>query len=511
MLKFALPTTRRVHCLAVATIFALFASEILCAGQRQTDKTSQSVAQQSLRSDLLMLFESEDLKNCHVGVSVYSHEFREYLFKRNDEHAFTPASLMKLFTTAAALYRLGPDFRFHTVIQIDTLVSHQGEYLGNLIVRGTGDPTWSPLYRPDALSVFDTWAQIIDTTGIEAIRGSIIGDDDYFDDTDHAPGWAWDDLSYNYAPPIGALNVNGNSVSVVVQPPRFLTDITTVRLRPETGYMRVINGVRTVDSTGPTDVRVLRELNSNVVDIFGTASIASNRDSLALAVSVANPTLYSLSFLRTALVNRGIRVKGQLVDIDDWSDTLDASRYMSLAVDHSPPLSQMIRTINMHSDNLGAEALLKTMGRLVLGDGSFERGCDVVRNFLRRYDVKTNNMVMVDGSGLSRLNLCTPDHIIKLFVAMRQHAYGEVFFTSLAAPGQPGTMQRRLTGSRAEKFVRAKTGSLNNISNIAGIVTTRDGETLFYTIMVNNITGPIAPIEGIQDMIAMRLAAFSRK
>ncbi len=462
-----------------------------------------------LRDDIDALLSTPEWHGAHVGVCVMSLDGGELVYRRNDDALFTPASVQKLFTTAAALAIFGPEHQFTTTVTLDGSLQPSGEFVGNVILKGGADPTWSSAYGVDAAAMFDEWADVIDSLGIRSIKGNIIGDDDMFDDVPYAPGWAWDDLPWAYAPQVGSLALYDNAVTVAVTPPSNDAEPPGVRIHPETEYVRVIPSIRVLDSTGVTALTPLRDPSSNVIELSGTLANMTAADTVTVRLSVDNPTAYTLWHVRAALQRRGIRFRGALLDVDDVNDVV-ADDCTQVVIRHSSmPLKDIVAVINQRSHNLGAEMLLKAMG-WQQGEGSWDRGVDVVRAVLRREGVGTA-VAIADGSGLSRLNLCTPHQVATLLARAQKATWGSAFRNSLAVPGQVGTLRRRMIGSRAENAVRAKTGSMNNVSTLAGYVTTRDGETLAFAVMMSNFIAPQSMAHNLQDLVCMRLASFTRK
>jgi len=479
-----------------------------------TTRTEKRIVRPSplreLRADLETLATSPEWNGAHVGVAVVSLETGEMLYRKNEDKYFIPASLQKLFTTATALSTLGVDYRYSTSLFIDGDLQSNGEFNGNIIIRGSGDPSMSNAYGIDPSVVMDRWAFVLDSIGIRSIKGSIIGDDDVFDDVEYAAGWSWDDLVYSYAPQVSGLNVADNAVRLSVLSPLTTTDVPNIRMTPENEYVRVVNGLRVVDSTGSTFITPQRDFRSNVVDLVGTV-VASTQDTTRVSVSVDNPTLYTLNLLRAAIQRRGIRFRGAVLDVDDWTDTVAYEHCTKIATHRSAPMSEIVNVINRYSNNLGAEALLKTIGAEVGGEGSFVRGIEEIKLRLQRYGISSQDITIVDGSGLSRFDLCTPRQLSTLLSAMFRSPVAAAFRASLAEPGEPGTLQRRMRDTRAEHVVRAKTGTMNGVSTLAGYVITRDGEPLAFAIMINNFLAPLAMAQNMQDLVCMRLASFSRK
>ncbi len=208
---------------------------------------------------------------------------------------------------------------------------------------------------------------------------------------------------------------------------------------------------------------------------------------------------------------KNIKFRGALLDIDDWNQDIKYYELNSLKDYESPNLSEIIKVINKRSHNLGAEILVKTLGKEVYGLGTTAKGLEVINNYMNKIGIQTDKCSIADGSGLSRLNMISPIGLNILLNDMNKNKYKDTFRKSLSTPNEDGTLKRRFINTLAEKNIFAKTGSMNNVNSLAGYVLTRDREVLSFVMMFNNFTVPQNVIRNIQDLIAMRLASFSRR
>jgi serine-type D-Ala-D-Ala carboxypeptidase/endopeptidase (penicillin-binding protein 4) len=478
------------------------ASALVAAHAKEPPQKSN---ERMLKADIEALLMQEEFASASIGVHVVSASTKQVLFEHNAQRLLLPASTQKIFTTATALEKLGPNFRFTTTVMLDGTIQSNGEFAGVVLVRGSGDPTSSATFASPIEGVADRIAEVFDSLGIQSIRGTIIGDDDVFDDQPYADGWGWEDLSYGYAPQVGGLNIADNAVRIFITPPATLADIPLVKIVPSTDYVHCMPLLRIVDSTGITQITVARNKHSNVIDLQGSIRYSASRDTIKVTASVENPTMYWLSLFRDGLQRRGIRHRGALLDIDDWNENVQDHRFRTVVTLQSIPLSEIIAVINHKSDNLGSEVLLKTLGSTPQQEGGFRKGADIVKQFVR------HTGVLVDGSGLSRLNLSSAEQLTKTLVAMHLSEHALVFRASLAAPGEPGTLEHRMIGTKAQESVRAKTGSMNNVCSLAGYVESRDNEPLAFAIIINGYNGPLTKAQALQDVLCMRLASFTRK
>lgn len=472
---------------------------------------SQSAIKE-LQSDIDGLLRSRDFTNAHLGVSVVSTETGEHLYKLQDSKSFIPASTVKLFTTAAALELLGRDFRYVTRLYLDGTVTN-GEFVGNIIIRGSGDPTLSEYFTAQPLDVFYSWVRALDSLGITSIKGNIIGDDSYFDSEHYAPGWMWDDMVYPYSAQVGALNIYDNKITVTISSGNSAGEPARLLVIPENKYARVLNSITTVTQTDIVEINAHREFHSNMIELHGRVPLNTKTvaELYKEEVTVDNPTLYFLNLFKQSLEQNNIRFRGAVLDVDDWNERIHYQQLTPFQEHFSEPLYKIVSVVNKYSHNLCAEILLKTIGKESSGIGSFKEGIEYVTNYLTCNGILQEQTTLVDGSGLSRLNLISPQQLSSLLWSVQKQSIAEDFRNSLSLPGEEGTLRKRLTGSLAEKKLLAKTGSMNNISNLAGYVQTRDGEQLAFAMMFNNFTVPESLARNLQDLVCMRLASFSRR
>ena len=447
--------------------------------------------------------------NGYWGVAIQSLKTGEYFYLRNENKSFRPASNMKLFTTGTALVKLSPDFTYLTKLYRTGRIEN-GVLNGNVVIRGSGDPTITGRFHDgNMLQVFQDWADSLKKNGVKKIAGSIIGDDNYFSDEIMGEGWAWDYQSDWYAAQISALSFNDNCVDIIFNAGKDVGDTVSYRLEPPTNYVRVINGVVTAPLHQEKGVFFHRERGKNIIEITGSLEIGTKekRDWF----SVENPTLYAATVFRETLQSAGISVDGKPADIDSLSNfTYSQSDSLQIASYQSPPLRDIVRVVNKVSQNLYAELLLRTLGKVYMNDGSAHGGIAVVKQFLASIGIDSSRFAMFDGSGLSHLDMVTPKQVITLLRGLYQSSVKDDFLDSLPIAGVDGSLRNRMKMTAAQGNVRAKTGYISNTRSLSGFVTTKDGEPLVFSLLVNNYLVPTSMANNLQDWICERLANFSR-
>lgn len=458
-----------------------------------------------LKTDLELILNDEKFKNAHTGMIVYSLDRDELLFERNSNKNFVPASLQKIITTSSALFFLGPEYEFKTSFYMTGDVLENGDLLGDLIIQGNGNPGMI-LNDSDPYDIFYEWIYVLDSLGIKSIQGDIIADDSWFDEVYFGEGWAWDDLKYDYGAAVNALNHNQNSFEIKLYSGKEKGSSALISIKPESSYYNVINNIVTGDFD---DVNFKREEGTNIIELYGTID-KKRRSPKVLNISVDDPSRFMLFRFKEILRENNIRFRGQLYSYHRNFRDVNYDNAIHLIDYQSPPLKELIKKVNKESINLYAEILLKTIAKEKTGLGSFEKGIEQIEKLLEDIDVDKDEFELRDGSGLSRMNFISPEQIIKVFSFAKTENWYEDFKNSLAMPGKEGTMEFRLKNTIAEKKLWVKTGTMNGISNVAGIVETTDGEYLTFCIMTNNFKQPLTEIRSFHDLLIMRLAGFSR-
>lgn len=454
------------------------------------------------------IFNDPNFNNGHWGVVIQSLVTGEYFYKKNENKLFVPASNLKLFTTAAGLNLLGSGYRFKT--EIGYKGNLDGPILkGDLIVRGYGDPTISGrFFNQDMLKVYNDWADSLIELGIDEIQGNLIGDDNAFDDVGLGKGWAWDYETDWYAAPASAISFNDNCIDILIKPTR-IGQKAEISILPDSKYIVIFNNVLTVPDDSGSSIKVYRERGTNIVNIYGT--ITPKTKQYKTYSTVNNPTQFSMVVLKDVLNKKGIKVSGFALDIDDVSPTKDYSDAFSLFTHSSPPLSEILKVINKSSHNFFAEQLIKVIGYEIENYGTISNGVEACEDIFNDMGINADNISIFDGSGLSRMNMVTPNQIITLLNYMYRSDDFQHFYNSLPIAGVDGTLANRMRKTRAQNNVRAKTGFVYSVRALSGYIFTGDKEPVAFSIIANNFTVPVVLADNIQDLVCNRLANFKRK
>lgn len=479
----------------------------------QSKKQNVSPAIKQLQSDILDDIGQKFVENASWGILVQSLQNGETLANINAKKNLIPASNRKIFTSVFAMDQLGVDFTYVTQVFARGVLDSDSVFTGDIIIRGTGDPTISGrFYENKITKVLEDWADSLQQKGIKSIRGRIIGDDDgIMGDDLLGDYWESTEESYWYSAQLSGLNFNDNCVDWYVKPTR-IGEPAKIILIPSTRYIKVNNFVKTVSSKSEAvKVDAIRHRATNEVDFIG--SILVDSDPQHGYVTVENPTRYTAHVFSEILQSRNIRVDSAAADADELtgykfretdSNMIRIARYVS------PAMPEMMKIVNKNSHNLYAELLWRTVAAVKDSSGTSKHALALEEKFLKSVGLNPDKISICDGSGYARGNLVSPQDLVTILAWVRKHKNWKAFYESLPVAGEEGTMKSRMKGTLAEGNARAKTGYLDNVRTISGFVKTRDGEELVYSIMCNNFTVDRLEIDRIQDMIIARLAFFTR-
>jgi D-alanyl-D-alanine carboxypeptidase/D-alanyl-D-alanine-endopeptidase (penicillin-binding protein 4) len=473
---------------------------------KQPEKTSSLSAAGSnnsqpgeLAQQINSTIQSSEFAYARWGISVISLASGAVVYQHNADQLFTPASNMKIYTTGVALDLLGADYRWRTSVYASAAPDASGQVRGDLILYGRGAPDLVAYSNEASKGSLTGLVDQLYQKGIRRIEGNIIGDESYFRGDPIGDGWLWTDLQWYFGAEASALSINGNEIDVNVVPSEKSSAAPTVRVSNAQANVVVQNRMALAEKEGRPTVGLHRGLSDNNLEVWGEFSPASK--GFGARLSVHDPALWAARLFVEALKARGIAVGGEAQSRNARTpedSRFDPAKSTELAFVNSQPLGDIAKKTNKESINLNAELILRTLGRerreMAGGPeppgrerGDDEVGLAVMRVWLSRSSVPSDHIALHDGSGLSRLDLVTPDTSARLLVAMSKTASAGVFKDSLPIAGRDGTLAGRLRN--LSDRVWAKTGSLTYDNSLAGYMTTEKGELLAFSIMCNDYTG----------------------
>lgn len=441
------------------------------------------------------------------GVEVRDLDSGRTVVALNSDHFFVPASNTKLFTTALALTRLGPDFKVTTVVTALAPPDSNGRITGDLTLVGHGDANLSgrPIpyavdaERGDPLTAMQDIAGQLFDHGLRQVDGNVIGDDTAFVWEPYGPGWGIDDPVGLDGAAVSALEWNDGAITLNILPASTEGMPALIAFDPPLRMFSVENRLQTT-VTQPRAIHVDRQAGSDILRIWG--AIPPGDQGFTESLGVDDPARAAAAALIEALRLKGVMVSGQPLARHAFPGAPPPAPAEGtvLAQRESPPLKEDLRVTAKVSQNLHAETLLR-----IVGQGSRRAGLDEMRLFLEEAGIDPAECSFRDGSGLSRYNLVTPQAIASLLLYMEKSPQRELWEGFLPLAGVDGSLRERFLKTRAKGRLSAKTGSLSHVSALSGYATRRNGKRVVFAIMVNNYNGSQADIRAVIDKIGSLL------
>jgi len=462
------------------------------------------------------LLNESDAGRARWGVFVMSLKDGRVLYSHDANQLFTPASNMKVYTTAVALDLLGADYRWRTSVYANKQ-PEAGIIEGDLTLYGRGAPDLITKSNGDAPSL-TTLADQVYQAGVREVRGNIIGDNSYFRGELFGEGWQWNDIQWYFGAEPSALSIDENSVEVTIAPAKEGGN-ASVLVNPNSSPVHLTNTTKTGERDEATSIGIIRDLSSNEVRVWGDFPV--NGHAFSAFLSIHDPAAWAANLFRQALVSRGVKVTGYGRSRDfrvDRAGMLDPEKSFEIAHENSEPMAKIVHRTNKESNNLFAELILRTIGKergSLAPDpdahknrerGDDEAGTAVVRSWLESRGITTKGLAIRDGSGLSRLDLITPETTGRLLAAIANTSVATVFHDSLPVAGRDGTLNSRL--KRLTGRISAKTGTLTYTHSLSGYATTLVNDTLIFSIMCNDATANDHLALRTIDEIAAAIADF---
>jgi len=495
------------------------------------------------------------LSHAQVGISVTTLEGQP-IYGLNENRLFTPASNVKLTTTAAAYALLPVELlTWTTFVTGAGDVDSSGTLHGDLYILGVGDPTLSARHypyvepgteqsaelppvapqtaaasekpsAPNPMTVLSLMAEQVEQAGVRTIDGDVIGDDSFFLDEPLGLGWAWDDLQWSYGAPVSALSFNENADQLNITADPDKPDTTQVVWSPDVDYYTIVNEMKPVAPGETAHPGLERRPGALMLRAWGTAP----EGGLHVNIAVDDPAQFTAAAFKQALMLRGINVTGNAesrhkyplgtgdfageraqpielapVNLTTVSAPVEGQRVLAAHI--SVPVAQDIMVIDKTSQNLHAELLLRLLGKLYGTDGSFAQGARVVRQFLVDAGISDNDFFLYDGSGMSARDQITPRALTQLLSYAAKQFWGIAWRQTLPVAGVDGTLDHRFMTSPLKGKLWAKTGTMSEANALSGYLTAASGKTVAFSILINGRRPGSDAEEHAIDKIAEAIAA----
>ncbi len=457
----------------------------------QADAAFAGVCRAELPRKIDAIANGYTLNGSKVGILIEdANPDTRVLYSRKAQEKFVPASNVKLLTTAAALHNLGPDFTIRTSVFGQLNRPEQ-----DLYVVGRGDPTFTS-YQINLL------AGQLKQQGIRRV-GSLTAVDNYFTGPLVNPFWDAEDYRAGYGAAANSLILNRNELGFTLIPGRVGQPLRVVWDRPEfvRGW-RIENNSRTIGN-GSEFIDAGQKPGQKVMDVRGALYAGSASENTSIAV--LDPGSYFAEQFQQSLNAYGVTTsRSQASTANPPSDLVE------IAAIQSPPLRAFIDPTNLYSVNIYAEAMLKSLGRSVdpTTQNTYEAGASAVSTVLTDLGVRPNSVDVVDGSGLSRRNLATPEALVDTLQAMAKTENAAIYRNSLAVAGRSGTLRNRMRGTLAEGRFQGKTGTLRGTYTLSGYLNPPNHPPLALSILVNDTNASGSDVRSLIDQIISHTATL---
>ncbi|MCC5876045.1 MAG: D-alanyl-D-alanine carboxypeptidase/D-alanyl-D-alanine-endopeptidase [Candidatus Sumerlaeia bacterium] len=446
-----------------------------------------------------LLESSPTMERLSIGLHVLDLDSGEVLFEKRANKLMTPASNMKLYSSAAALDVLGADFRWETRLYASGPVN-DGTVEGDLIITGTGDP----VFRSEELAVMiSEW---VSENGIQRINGDIVVHANAFQFGPKGPGWAWDDDPSAYNMSVDGLTMDYNVLTVEILPGSEVGGPARVAFSNPSDHPTIVNNTRTVAAeTEDTRTRVTREPFIDVIEVSGT--IPADASSRTSRLTMHDPASWIGGVAAQFLEDEGVTVSGDvLVNREGSAPEVGGG---SVSTHQSPPLAEVLPPFNKPSENIIGEVLLLTLAAQTGNRPGYTQGNRHLTTWLTEtVGLPGGSFRVADGSGLSRYNQITAEGTNALLAHMWTHPRRDVYVASLPIAGVDGTLRNRMTDEATRGKVLAKTGTMSSVSCLSGYVRTANGRTLAFSLLTNGWVGSSIPSRNFQDEICAILVEF---
>lgn len=446
------------------------------------------------------LLKAGAMRGASFSLMVKEVESGEALYAYDADRKLTPASVLKLVTSAAALELLGGDYRYETALEYDGKIVN-GTLEGNLYIKGSGDPALGSShfaanrsgYTPGRDTFMPQWIQAVTKAGITKIAGAVIADESIFDTEGVSMKWAYEDMGSYYGAGSYGISVFDNSYRLYLNTGAPGSTPEIAETVPPMPSIRFHNYLKAA-SVKADSCYIVGAPFADDRYLYGV--VPANRERFPLRGDIPDPALFLARYTSDCLQAEGIEVEGSPAchRISPPGNSRPGSERKTLAVTSSPTLREIVRIINERSHNLFADALLKTIGLRYKGKpgeviSSMGKGIEVATACWQEKGLDVSSLRMYDGSGLAAANKVTAAFICDLLCYMGSRAaQSDPFLASLPEAGLEGSVANFLKGSPLQGKARLKSGGMSGVRSFAGYIT-KDGRQYAVAILVNNYSG----------------------
>lgn len=430
-----------------------------------------------------------------ISISVKNISTGLYVASYNPHLNLTPASTLKVLTTATALEMFGPDYCFETSVAISGKIDSDGVLTGNLYILGNGDPTLGSVFSgKNQNAFFELIFSELKKNGIRVINGSIIGDETRYN-TEIIPfKTPWEDMGNYYAAGVSALNYRDNAYKLTFRTGKAGERPQIVDIDPAVAGLSFHNYL--IAKSNDKDSAYLYGMPyCHERYLYGT--VPAGQAAFIIKGDVPDPALFMVESLGGYLKTKGMKIakEASTSRLLQQNGGFNKPGLKVICSFKSDPLSHIIQVTNKRSNNFYAESLLRLIASRYSSDASLSVGISAMKQFWKERGLKTSQVLIYDGSGLTPANRVNSALFVEVLQYMtKQSRHRESFFKSLAIAGVDGTLKNFLVNTPLQGKVNAKSGSFEGVLAYCGILD-KKGEKIAFCIMVNAFTCPASDVK----------------
>lgn len=448
-------------------------------------------AQSSIQKAVNDFAKDADLKYASLSIAVVDTQTGEIVAQYDAQRSLSPASNLKLLSTASALAILGPAYQYKTELQYDGQISKEGVLSGNLYIKGYGDPSLGSPELEQSVSfaeIMERFRMAAQQQGIRRIEGYVVGDGSLFETTGTIPSWQWEDMGNYYGAGAWGLNLHDNLYYLHFRQSRQIGDTPAIAgVEPEVPGLEFYNELRSAAKGSGDNAYIFGSPYQFTNFVRGTIPVGEA--TFTIKGAVPDPPLWAAQHLEHEFNTIGVQaLKGAISQFQLEQMGQKMQQRHTIYTHYSPNLADIVRRTNMESVNLYCEAMLKTIGWQEGGIGSTQAGLEEQEKYWKGKGLSFDGCNLVDGSGLSEGDKVTGLFLARLLEKMAQQEASvfQAFYESIPEAGRSGSLKNRFKGTAAEGRLRAKSGTLENVRAFSGYIETKDGRLLAFSVIANN-------------------------
>lgn len=443
------------------------------------------------QSGLAQLLQNPALKHASVGICVKDLTSGKIVASHNPQASLTPASVMKLITTATAIEKLGPNFKYSTTLALDAASTN------TILILGSGDPTLgSKAINKLPTQFLSTWAQALIMQLSDKQPVNILAVDNLFGYSGVSNGWTWIDMGNYYASGSYGISIFDNLYHIYFNTSDNNKCPTILKIDPEIKGLSFVNYLK-LNNTGQDNGYIYGSPFSYKRELRG--NIPAGRSQFSIKGDIPDPGLLLAQSLANTLQQQGVTIANVSTIRNMFENNLcinpNNQLYKVGRVLHthqSPSLKEILREINVESNNHYAEHVIRTIGRYENNDiytDALEEGVKAIDNYWKSKNITTSSLFQYDGSGLAPQNATSAEFLCDVLLYMHNDSkYSKEFYNTLPIAGKEGTLKTFMSKTKYEGKIRAKSGSISGVHCYAGYII--DGEKKYaFSIMINRFTG----------------------